>query len=112
MSLAIAVDRLYTTGWLPDGDEPVDAADLDRLPSGLRFPTVGGVRKAFGRIGLDLTLRHHLVFNCHRATWRPTVAGDDRYGTVVGGCDREAAVYALAQLRAAGLHHVAGAVPR
>jgi hypothetical protein len=106
------VDRLYTTGWLPDGDEPLPPADLDRLPSGLRFPTVEAVRKAFALVGLELTVRSHLMFACHRATWRPTAPGDDRFGTVVGKCDREAAVYALAMLQAAGLHHHAGAVGR
>ena len=108
MSLAIAVDRLYTTGWLPDGDDTLAPTDLDRLPSGLRFPTVSAVRQAFADLGLELDVRHHLMFACHRATWRPTGPGDDRYGTVVGACEREAAVYALAHLRAAGSHLVAG----
>ena len=48
------------------------------------------------------------MFSCYRATWAPTgepldpsSAADERHGTVVGACEREAAVYALAQLRAA-----------
>ncbi len=113
MSLAIAVDRLYTTGWLPDGDEPVAPADLDRLPTGLRFPTLAAVARAFAEAGLELTVSQNLMFNCHRATWRPAAGspgGDDRHGAVVGNCDREAAVYALAQLRAQGLHRSLAAV--
>jgi len=101
VSLAIAVDRLYTTGWLPDGDEPYAAADLDRLPGGLRFPTVPAVVRAFADAGLELTVRQNLMFNCSRATWRPVDGGPDGHGAVVGSCDREAAVYALAQLRLA-----------
>ena len=115
MSLSIAVDRLYTTGWLPDGDDAFAAADLDRLPNGLRFPTVAAVRRLFAAGGLDLDVTQHLMFKCHRATWRPATgspAGDDRLGAVVGSCEREAAVYALAQLRAAGQHGPAAEVSR
>ena len=103
MSLAIAVDRLYTTGWLPDGDDALAPTDTDRVgPGGLRFPTVDAVRRAFADRGLELTVTQHLMFKCHRATWRPVAAtGDGRFGAVVGSCEREAAVYALAQLRVA-----------
>ncbi len=104
MSLAIAVDRLYETGWLPDGDQPIPASDLDRLPAGLRYPTVAAVIRLFVTAGLELTVTQHLMFKCHRAAWRPTAGtvGDaGSHGTVVGNCDREAAVYALAHLRAA-----------
>ncbi len=107
MSLAIAVDRLYETGWLPDGDDPLVPGDLDRLPTGLRFPTVAAVRRMFADAGLALSLKQNLMFNCHRATWTPadgTVDIHGRHGAVVGNCEREAAVYALAQLRAAGLY--------
>lgn len=111
MSLAIAVDRLYTTGWLPDGDEAFDASALDRLPSGLRFPTVAAVVRTFADAGLDLSVKQNLMFNCSRATWRAADGDDDgRQGAVVGACDREAAVYALAQLRLAGLHRRAQGV--
>ena len=103
MSLAIAVDRLYETGWLPDGDHPYAPADLDRLPTGLRFPTVAAVTRAFAEAGLELSVKQNLMFDCSRATWGPadgsTRGGDDQHGAVVGSCDREAAVYALAQLR-------------
>jgi hypothetical protein len=101
VSLSIAVDRLYTTGWLPDGDEPLDVADLDRLANGLRFPTVPAVTRAFAIAGLALSVKQNLMFNCCRASWRPIDGGPGEAGAVVGSCDREAAVYALAQLRLA-----------
>ncbi len=111
MSLAIAVDRLYTTGWLPDGDAPLAPAELDRLASGLRFPTVAAVVRAFTEAGLTLSVRQNLMFNCSRATWRSADGtDDDRQGAVVGSCDREAAVYALAQLRLSGRHRRAQGV--
>ena len=102
MNLTYAIERLLDTGWSPaefDGD-------LERLPDGLSHPTVDAVRREFARAGLDLSLKQNLIFNCYRATWAPageTIdpdhAQDERHGTVVGSCEREAAVYALAQLR-------------
>ena len=101
MNLVYAVDRLFDTGWTP-----VDE-DLERLPDGRPYPSVAAVEQEFARAGLDLTVKHNSVFGCYRATWGPAgetaKAGqaDDRHGTVIGSCEREAAVYALAQLRAA-----------
>jgi hypothetical protein len=102
MNLTYAIERLLDTGWSPaefDGD-------LERLPDGSSHPTVEAVRREFSRAGLDLSLKQNLMFNCCRATWAPageTIdpehAQDERHGTVVGSCEREAAVYALAQLR-------------
>lgn len=103
MNLTYAVDRLFETGWTPSAE-----ADLDRLPDGRRFPSVLAVQREFADAGLALAIKHNLVFNCFRCTWAP--AGepideahsvDERHGTVIGACDREAAVYALAQLREA-----------
>jgi hypothetical protein len=97
MTINYAVDRLYETGWLPTVD-----MELDRLPNGLRFPTVSAVVREFKEAGLELSITPHLMFGCCRAEWTP-VAGhpmaDELTGTVVGSCDREAAVYALAKLR-------------
>ena len=103
MNLTYALERLLDAGWTPaefDGD-------LDRLPDGRSFPTVEAVRREFARAGLDLSLKMNFMFNCCRATWAPageTIdpdhAADERHGTVVGSCEKEAAVYALAQLRA------------
>jgi hypothetical protein len=103
MNLDFAVERLLETGWSAEGER-----DLDRLPDGRPFPSVAAVRRAFDRAGLTLELKHNFMFNCCRATWAPrgeTIdpdhAEDERHGTVVGSCEKEAAVYALAQLRAA-----------
>ncbi len=78
------------------------------------FPTAGPTPPSsafsaeFSRAGLELSIKHNLIFNCYRATWPPAGepldpghAADERHGTVVGACEREAAVYALAQLRSA-----------
>jgi hypothetical protein len=103
MNLTYAVERLLETGWTPD--QPMD---LERLPDGRRFPSVLAVQQEFARAGLELAIKQNLMFNCYRATWGPlgeplddTRAADERHGTVVGTCQREAAVYALAQLREA-----------
>ena len=103
MNLTYAVDRLIDTGWTPS-----DEADLDRLPDGRSFPSVLTVQREFARAGLELSIKHNMVFGCYRATWGPagdpldpSHAADERHGTVIGSCDREAAVYALAQLREA-----------
>ncbi|HYO09495.1 MAG TPA: hypothetical protein VER17_11030 [Tepidisphaeraceae bacterium] len=105
MNLTYAVERLYLTGWTPGGGGD---ADLDRLPDGRRFPSVLAVQRDFARAGLELAIKHNLIFNCYRSTWAPigeplddAHAADERHGTVVGACDREAAVYALAHLREA-----------
>ena len=104
MNLTYAVDRLYEIGW-----NTLDAGgDLETLPDGRKFPSVIGVQGEFSRAGLELSIKHNLMFNCFRATWAPvgepldpSCAVDERHGTVVGACPREAAVYAMAQLRRA-----------
>ena len=105
--LGYAVDRLYQTGWTPTSD-----SDLERLTDGRRFPSLLAVQREFNRAGLELRIKHNLMFACHRSTWAPAGeplddahAADERHGTVVGACEREAAVYALAQLREAQLEH-------
>jgi hypothetical protein len=110
MNLDYAVDRLYDAGWLPSTD-----AAVERLPDGRWFPTLAAIHQEFAAAGLQLSIKHNIMFNCYRATWAP--AGeklevdhktDDRHGTVVGSCEREAAVYALAQLRSsAGIRQIA-----
>ena len=103
MNLNYAVDRLFDTGWLPDA-----SFDLDQLPDGRSFPSVLAVQQIFARAGLELRIKHNLMFSCYRATWAPIGEpldddhiADERHGTVIGACEREAAVYALAQLREA-----------
>lgn len=104
MRLEYAVERLMETGW-----QPLAGTELDALPDGRKFPSVLAVQREFARAGLELRIKHNLMFSCYRATWAPigepidpemgeTWADDERHGTVVGGCEREAAVYALAQL--------------
>jgi hypothetical protein len=107
MNLTYAVDRLLEVGWLPQDD-----LDVEHLPDGRSFPSVLGVQRDFARAGLELSINHNLIFNCYRATWAPVGqpldpghAADDRHGTVVGACQREAAVYALAQLKAAQMEY-------
>ena len=101
MNIEYAIDRLYDTGWLP-----AYVTDVETLADGRRFPSVLAVQHEFARRGLELAIKHNLVFNCYRATWAPvgealdpSHEADDRHGTVIGSCEREAAVYALAQLR-------------
>jgi len=110
MNLDYAVDRLYDAGWLPTADTAVE-----RLADGRWFPTVATIVREFVAAGLQLSIKHNIMFNCYRATWAPNNerldvdhAADERHGTVVGSCDREAAVYALAQLRSsAGIRQIA-----
>ena len=101
MNLTYAVERLFETGWMPGYD-----TELERLPDCRRFPSVLAVQREFSRAGLELSIKHNMMFGCFRATWAPVgepldpkAQSDERHGTVVGDCEREAAVYALAQLR-------------
>lgn len=102
MKLTYAVERLLETGWTP-----LEDMELERLPDGRRFPSVLAVQREFARLGLDLQIKQNLMFGCYRASWAPAgepiQAGqtDACHGTVIGDCEREAAVYALAQLREA-----------
>ena len=103
MNLEYAVERLLDTGWTPAME-----LEMERLPDGRPFPSVLSVQSEFARAGLELSIKQNLIFRCYRATWAPAGEAldpsahcDDRHGTVIGTCEREAAVYALAQLRAA-----------
>ncbi len=103
MNLSYAVERLLDTGWTAGAE-----MDLERLPDGRAYPSVLAVQLEFAGAGLELSIKNNLIFNCYRATWAPIgepldprAFADERHGTVVGACEREAAVYALAQLRGA-----------
>jgi hypothetical protein len=107
MNLTYAVERLLDTGWPAAG---IGNSDLESLPDGRPYPTPEAVRQEFAAAGLELSLKHEPTFNCCRATWAPAGRSADAdaersesslRGTVVGSCEKEAAVYALAQLRAA-----------
>lgn len=100
MQLEYAVERLYSAGWVPNAG---DASET--LPDGRQFPSPQVIRAEFGRAGLALEIKHNPKFCCYRATWAPAghrvdpdAKADERHGTVVGACEREAAVYALAQM--------------
>jgi len=102
MNLTYAVERLYDGGW--QGDDDSADAPLERLPDGRLYPSVAAVQREFAEAGFAFAVRHTPEFHCHRATWAPIDAnaeGDHLTGTVIGTCAREAAVYALAQFRAA-----------
>ena len=102
MNLEFAVDRLLEVGW-----SPMEVTEVERLPDGRTYPSVMAVQREFARAGLELAIKHNSKFKCYRATWAPigealdpSHAADERHGTVIGSCEREASVYALAQLRA------------
>jgi hypothetical protein len=102
MNLTYAVDRLYDMGWRPANGA---GAELERLEDGRRYPSRIAVQNEFARSGLKLNIKPNLIFNCYQAVWcpvdedfDPSTAHDAVHGTVVGSCEREAAVYALAQL--------------
>jgi hypothetical protein len=68
----------------------------------LRYPTVAAVQRVFDGAGLELSITPHLMFGCCRAEWKAmdgNSASEGLTGTVVGSCEAEAAVYALANLR-------------
>src|ERR1700709_2718316 len=103
MNLTYAVERLYDAGWMA-----WEHAYLEQLPDGRMYPSVIGVQAEFTLAGLELAIKQNLMFNCFRATWGPAgeVLDDDHlademHGTVGGACEREGAVYAVAQFRTA-----------
>jgi hypothetical protein len=108
MNLAYAVERLLDTGWTATPE-----FEVERLPDGRAFPSIRSVRDEFARAGLELSIKQNLMFGCYRAAWGPadeapdpSILSGERHGTVIGSCEREAAVYALAQLRTAQLELV------
>jgi len=104
MNLSYAVERLLDTGWSP---ATLNRPDLERLPDGRPYPTVEAVRREFADAGFELSLKYDFTFNCCRATWSPSgdtpdprQIGGEQHGTVVESSETEAAVHALAKLRA------------
>src|SRR5437763_14597615 len=95
MNLDYAIERLYATGWTPARS----SQEIETLPDGRPFPSVQAVEDEFAEVGLELSIQHNSKFHCYRATWQ--AKGDEAAssGTVIASCEREAAVYALAQLR-------------
>ena len=91
MNITFAVDRLYDTGWHPSGD-----LDLERLADGRSYPSVLLVQREFSRAGLELAIKHNMMFSCYRATWAP--AGEPLEESRAATCDRalDASLAALA----------------
>jgi hypothetical protein len=111
MNLNYAIDRLYETGW-----NPYSGTELEESEDGRQFPSLLSIQREFIAAGLELAIKHNLMFKCYRASWTPigeaidaSQRTDGRHGAVVGSCEREAAVYALAQLRANQMTAVAHA---
>jgi hypothetical protein len=99
MNLEYSVDQLYETGWQPEVQyRGADAApELERLPDGRLYPSVLRVQQMFAAAGYELAIRYVQLFECYRASWTDRTGAP--VGAVVGADEREAAVYALAQLR-------------
>ena len=95
MNLQFSVDKLYESAWQPD---PADSG-LERLPDGRLYPSVGKTQQMFAAQGYELAIRYVQLFDCYRAVW--TDSTGTAAGAVVGSDEREAAVYALAELRRA-----------
>ena len=94
MNLEFSVDKLYETGWHAEEGK---TAGMERLPDGRFYPSLLKIQELFAGAGFELAIRYVQLFDCYRAVWidRSGAAA----GAVVGADEREAAVYALAQLR-------------
>jgi hypothetical protein len=103
MKLDFAVERLYQTGW-----KPGSTTEVQSLPDGRQLPTISAIKTAFREVGLQLSIKQTVMFDCWRATWTsvtsdPTSPRD--IGTVVGSSELEAALFALAHLRGSDWAH-------
>lgn len=94
MGIDIALDELYATGW-----SQLDSSACEQAADGRWMPTLEAVRDEFAREGFGLLLTHIQLFDCYRAAWEG--GGGQAGGAVVAQTEREAAVFALAQLRRA-----------
>lgn len=92
MSFEFALDELYATGW-----SDLDSSGCSHHSDGRAFPRPDRVKQEFAAAGVDLSLEKVDAFKCYRAKWSETDTGTPV--TVVGACDAEAAVFALARLR-------------
>jgi hypothetical protein len=92
MGLDFAIDELMGTGW-----SAMDTTGCEHTPEGRVFPGVLRIQREFAQAGYELSIRYVQLFDCHRAEWSD--ASGAPVGAVVGGSEREAAVYALAQFR-------------
>ena len=92
MTLEYSVDKLYETGW-----QAVDPVGCERLPDGRLYPSILKIQESFVAQGFELAIRYVQLFDCYRAVWTDRTGA--AAGAVVGADEREAAVFALAQLR-------------
>ena len=97
MNLEFSVDKLYESGWQPDPNAVSAPTGLERLPDGRLYPSILRIQEIFAAAGFELAIRYVQLFDCFRAVW--TDRSGAAAGAVVGSDEREAAVYALAQLR-------------
>ena len=97
MNLDFSVDKLYETGWQPEVGAIGVTSGMERLPDGRWYPSVLKVQGIFALAGFELAIRYVQLFDCYRAVWTDRTGA--AAGAVVGSDEREAAVYALAQLR-------------
>lgn len=97
MNLDFSVDKLYETGWQPEPGATAKTPGMERLPDGRLYPSVLKIQELFAAQGYELAIRYVQLFDCYRAVW--TDGTGAAAGAVVGADEREAAVYALAQLR-------------
>ena len=97
MNLEFSVDKLYETGWHPESVAASSPTNLERLPDGRWYPSLVKIQEIFAKAGYELAIRYVQLFDCYRAVW--TDRSGAAAGAVVGSDEREAAVYALAQLR-------------
>lgn len=94
MSLDFALDRLYSTGW-----SDLDSSGCEHHTDGRAYPSLARVSAEFARAGYALNVGCVEPFEVFRASWAD--ADGRSSGAVVGSTALEAAVYALAQMRAA-----------
>ena len=99
MNLEFSVDKLYETGWQPEPGATAASTGMERLGDGRLYPSVLKIQEIFAGSGFELAIRYVQLFDCYRAVW--TDGNGTAAGAVVGSDEREAAVYALAQLRKA-----------
>ena len=91
MSLTLAIDELYATGWSARDSSGCVYED------GRAYPSPKRVAQEFQRAGVDLNIENVDRYSCYRAKW----AGVDpeQAGVVVAPSEAEVAVFALAQHR-------------
>jgi hypothetical protein len=97
MNLEFSVEKLYETGWQPEPGASAGSSGLEKLSDGRLYPSVLKIQEIFASAGFELAIRYVQLFDCYRAVW--TDHQGAAAGAVVGADEREAAVYALAQLR-------------